>query len=86
MENAKDQYNNRLKERKTNIAKIRHELKDIQARIDKNKTEIDKNKTEIGIENQEMKNILNKITIQDIKTNKQIKKLVIQAEEIFIKY
>ena len=33
-----------------------------------------------------MRNILNKITIQDMKDNEQIKKLVIQAKVLFIKY
>lgn len=99
MENAKDKYNLRVKQRQVDIAKIRQEIKDIQAEIERDKAEIEKDKAEIEKDkaeiekgkirieknNQELRNILNKITVQDIKKKQEIQQLVIQTKALFIK-
>ena len=86
MEIAKEKYNTRLKSRLADLTKINQQLKDIQVEIDKDKAEINQDKAEIEIQDQKLRNILNKVTTQDIQTKEQIKNLVIKTKMIFKKY
>lgn len=93
MENAKDQYNNRVKERKANIAKIDVELEKINKELEKNKQTLENNQQTLEtnkktLENnkQELDNILYKVTAKDIKEKEWIKNLVIKTKALYIKY
>jgi len=57
---ARIQYDKRLNQRNTNIAEI-------NAEIEKNKEQLENNKEMLEINRQELENILNKITVEDIK-------------------
>ncbi|MEI6774842.1 MAG: hypothetical protein WCL18_09005 [bacterium] len=100
MERARVEYETRLKAWLVNIESIhadikkhtqelernQQELTKNKQELEKNRQKLEKNRQELDKINQQLIDILNKISSEDMKTNENIRNLVIEAKALCFKY
>jgi len=67
------------------LAKNKQELAKNQQELAKSKEELDKSKEELDKVNQQMIDILNKVSTQDVKSKENIRQMVVEAKALFFK-
>ncbi|MEI6672874.1 MAG: hypothetical protein WCL02_06160 [bacterium] len=86
LQKAEKQYDTRLKNRLKDLEQLHASIKKHQQELEQSKIELEKSKQDLAKVNQQLIDILNKVSVQDVKTKENIRKLVIETKAMFFKY